>query len=168
MSRDIEALLRRWSGMVQAAARRFGFDAPTQDELEQDLRIRLWRALARQGENPRGLAASYVYDAAMSAATDLLRRQRRERRHVAIEVLDGSPSRSADPSVEIDDMVTALESALAGLSDDRRVAVRLHLDGRSRHEIAEVMGWSEARARNLLYRGLADLRLVLTGRRDPR
>jgi DNA-directed RNA polymerase specialized sigma24 family protein len=36
--------------------------------------------------------------------------------------------------------------------------VRMHLMGHSREEIARVLGWSEAKTRNLLYRGLADVR----------
>ncbi len=34
----------------------------------------------------------------------------------------------------------------------------MYLAGYSREEVAKVMGWSEAKTRNLLYRGLADLR----------
>jgi RNA polymerase sigma-70 factor (ECF subfamily) len=38
----------------------------------------------------------------------------------------------------------------------------MYLAGHPREEIAEVLGWSEAKTRNLLYRGLADLRARLT------
>jgi len=48
-----------------------------------------------------------------------------------------------------------------GLAPPRRAAVRLYLDGYRREEIAELLHWSDARTRNLLYRGLADLRTVL-------
>jgi RNA polymerase sigma-70 factor (ECF subfamily) len=34
----------------------------------------------------------------------------------------------------------------------------MHLLGHPREEIARVMGWTEAKTRNLLYRGLAELR----------
>jgi RNA polymerase sigma-70 factor (ECF subfamily) len=37
----------------------------------------------------------------------------------------------------------------------------MYLDGYRRDEIAELMKWSDAKTRNLLYRGLADLRSVL-------
>jgi RNA polymerase sigma-70 factor (ECF subfamily) len=45
------------------------------------------------------------------------------------------------------------------------VAVRYHLSGYDREDIARSLGWSEARTRNLLYRGLDDLRrrLVVMG-----
>ena len=34
----------------------------------------------------------------------------------------------------------------------------MYLAGYSGEEVAQVMGWTEAKTRNLLYRGLADLR----------
>ena len=39
--------------------------------------------------------------------------------------------------------------------------MRLHLQGYHRDEIAGLLGWSEAKTRNLLYRGLDDLRALL-------
>jgi len=44
------------------------------------------------------------------------------------------------------------------LSTDRRIAVRFHLSGYDRNDIARSLVWSEARTRNLVYRGLDDLR----------
>jgi RNA polymerase sigma-70 factor (ECF subfamily) len=161
MSADIEALLQRWSGIVRSAARRYGFNPPEEDELTQDLRIRLWRALSRQGENRGGLAASYVYQAAMSAATDLLRRRRRDRRHVGLDAEVAAPPGTGVASPSSSDILDVLDAALQALGPDRRVAVRLHLEGKSRDEIAVITGWSEARTRNLLYRGLTDLRASL-------
>ena len=38
----------------------------------------------------------------------------------------------------------------------------MYLAGYPREEIAELMGWTEGKTRNLLYRGLADLRARLT------
>ena len=37
----------------------------------------------------------------------------------------------------------------------------MYLAGYDREEIAELFGWTEAKTRNLLYRGLADLRARL-------
>jgi DNA-directed RNA polymerase specialized sigma24 family protein len=47
------------------------------------------------------------------------------------------------------------------LSDNRRRAVGLYLEGMASQEIATLLGWSEPKARNLLYRGLSDLRAQL-------
>ncbi len=40
----------------------------------------------------------------------------------------------------------------------------MYLAGYERREIADLLGWTEAKTRNLLYRGLADLRETLTTR----
>lgn len=55
-------------------------------------------------------------------------------------------------------------TAVDTLAPARRVAVRMYLSGYEREEIAELLGWSEAKTRNLIYRGLADLRRCLTER----
>ena len=47
------------------------------------------------------------------------------------------------------------------LAESRRAVVRMHLAGYERAEIGDLLGWSEAKTRNLLYRGLADLRQIL-------
>ena len=42
-----------------------------------------------------------------------------------------------------------------------RDAVGLHLEGLTTHEIADLLGWNEPKARNLVYRGLNDIRRCL-------
>jgi RNA polymerase sigma-70 factor (ECF subfamily) len=44
----------------------------------------------------------------------------------------------------------------------RRSVVKMYLSGYAREEIADLLGWTEPKTRNLLYRGLADLRDELT------
>lgn len=55
-----------------------------------------------------------------------------------------------------------LGQALDALTPTRQPVVRMYLAGYNSTEIAEVFGWTEAKARNLLYRGLEDLRARLT------
>jgi DNA-directed RNA polymerase specialized sigma24 family protein len=58
----------------------------------------------------------------------------------------------------------ALAAALAGLAPDRARAVRAHLAGWSVQEIMELTGWTYQRTRNLVARGMADLRSALLAR----
>jgi DNA-directed RNA polymerase specialized sigma24 family protein len=51
--------------------------------------------------------------------------------------------------------------ALAQLPENRRRAVGLHLQGLTTAEIGALLGWSEPKARNLVHRGLKDLRQSL-------
>ena len=56
------------------------------------------------------------------------------------------------------------EAFVDELDEPRNVVVRLHLSGYHRDEIAQLLGWTEPKVRNLLYRGLEDLRALLLAR----
>jgi RNA polymerase sigma factor (sigma-70 family) len=162
----IEAAIERWGGLIRQAAFRHGLGGADLDEVVQDLRIRVWRALDRPNEKNPVESASYMYRAAMSAAVDLLRRRRSGPlgRPVGLEaVRDTLPAGRGEAPGDETDQVEALGRALERLLPERRVAVRLHLEGKDRSAIAEYTGWSEAKTRNLLYRGLADVKQILAG-----
>ncbi|MGQ0646806.1 MAG: RNA polymerase sigma factor [Gemmatimonadaceae bacterium] len=164
LSQRIEGLVTRWSGAIQRAGRQYGLSRADLDEVTQDVRLRLWRLLEREGPAPASVNATYAYRAATSAAIDLVRRDRISRSGSMI-ALDDVPPPSAPNDT---DLLQRLAEALEHLQRSRRVAVRLHLDGRSLGEIARVLGWTPAQARNQVYRGLGDLRRVLTMEGEPR
>jgi RNA polymerase sigma-70 factor (ECF subfamily) len=105
-----------------------------------------------------------VYRAAASAAVDLIRRRRaRPEDPMPDAVMDATP---APPrSTEHAELLDAVERAVEAITPSRRPVVRMYLAGYRQDEIAGLMGWSEPKTRNLLYRGLADLRerLVAAG-----
>lgn len=163
LSREVEGLISRWAGVIVRAARQYGLDASEQDEVTQDLRLRFWALLERDSNSAPTINATYAMRAASSAAVDLVRRTRM-RRDATHEEL--SPEVAGAVTVE-DDLVARLSEAIETLIPSRRLAVRLHLDGRSLLEISRILKWSEAQARNQVYRGLADLKAQLregTGR----
>jgi RNA polymerase sigma-70 factor (ECF subfamily) len=137
------------------------------DDVEQEARIRLWKALER--EKTIDLPASYLYRVAVSAAIDAIRRARARREDRSDdpgplgepEVSLADPAPSPERRAEAHEIATAVARASAVLSPDRRTAVLLLLQGLNSREIARLSGWSEGRARNLAYRGLADLRRAL-------
>ncbi len=164
ISPAIEAAVVRWGGLIRRAATRHGLSGPDLDEVLQDLRIRLWRALERPAEKNPTESASYVYRVAMSASVDLLRRRRSGPlgKPVALELVSDSLLSAREPVDDEAAQVAALGRALEGLLPERRIAVRLHLDGKTPAEMAGLTGWSGPKIRNLLYRGLADLKTILT------
>jgi RNA polymerase sigma factor (sigma-70 family) len=162
-SAAIEDHIRRFADLLRYARRRQGLAPQDLDELIQEVRVRLWRARGT-GEKIAAVSSSYLYRTAMSAAVDLIRRRRHEFRQVSLS--DGEQAH-VDVSVEppgwegADDVSWAAKRALATLPRSRAVAVRMHLAGYSREEIGVILGWTEAKTRNLIYRGLADLRARL-------
>ena len=163
-SSTIEMVVSRFRAMVRSVGVRRGLADADLDEVMQEVRIRLWQA-GQAGKVIEELGSSYLYQVATSAALDLLRRRRAHGADRADDV-ERSTILAAAPSphdhVEARELADQIERAVETLSVERRVAVRFHLSGYDREDIARALGWSEAKTRNLLYRGLDDVRRRLT------
>ncbi|MBK9976313.1 MAG: hypothetical protein IPP20_00020 [Gemmatimonadetes bacterium] len=59
------------------------------------------------------------------------------------------------------ELATRVARALERVMASRRPVVRMYLAGYKPDEIAATFGWTTVNTRNLLYRGLADLRTEL-------
>jgi len=168
-SAAIACALARFGEAALRAGAAHGLSGADLDEVLQDVRIRLWRASAKPAKLET-LTAAYIYRAAASAAIDLLRRRRIRREQSLEGELPGehpaepAASASADDEVISAEMLEQVEDALQALVPNRRSVVRMHLQGYGREEIAALLRWSEAKTRNLLYRGLDDLRAELRAR----
>jgi len=163
ISDELESLVLRFARFASRIAHDRGLPHEDIDELLQELRVRFWRA---RKEGHLDLSANYVRRAAISAALDIIRRRRVDR-NVSLEDSEAGAhplaAAIAGPAELLDqsELSQRVASAVNGLAPSRRAAVRMYLDGYRREEIAELMKWSDAKTRNLLYRGLADLRAVL-------
>ena len=166
-----EQLLDRYAVLLRTIiARQCPRDLGIQvGDIEQEARLRLWRALER--EKNLSDPASYIYRIAVSTTIDAVRRvlARREEQLPMQEEHDDTPARefaaspdqAPDALAERREVMAKIAAAVAGLPENRRRAVELHLQGLTIPEIAELLGWSEAKARNLVYRGVDDLRGAL-------
>jgi RNA polymerase sigma-70 factor (ECF subfamily) len=134
-------------------------------EVEQEVLLRVWRTLERESE--LRAPASFLYRVVATALVDAVRRRRaRPEEQLMLESQDSSGSadepRAAAPNPEQaagrSELLALVERQIAALSDRRRLAVRLHLQGFDTTEIGRLAGWSEPTARNLVYRGLEQLR----------
>ncbi|HEV8600401.1 MAG TPA: sigma-70 family RNA polymerase sigma factor [Gemmatimonadales bacterium] len=166
-SSALEAVLRRFGRMVRSVGAKHGLDDRDLDEVVQDVRIRLWRA--RETGTIGALSSSYVYRTARSAILDLMRRRRLPREvlvpgndSLGVQLVhpDPAPDRSAEES----ELAATIHQAVDDLIESRRVPVRMHLLGYQSREIAARLGWSGPKTRNLLSRGMADLRERLRAR----
>ena len=170
----LNALLAEFGALLRASVARVcrPGSGVLPEEVEQEARIRLWKAL--EGEREITHPASYVVTIARTAAIDAMRRVRARREEPlrttgaaedSGDVGSGPVLRAWGPSPEDEasggEVARKVERALSGLAADRSRAVRLHLQGFTSDEIARLLAWTEPRARNLLYRGLRDLRAAL-------
>jgi len=166
LSAALEGVVARFAKMVRSVGARHGLSETDLEDVLQDVRIRLWRSCTTS-EQIQSLGASYVYRAATTAALDLLRRRRARGAGVTDSVDEHYDRLAADDkaSDEMDarDLERQILIVLDTLPLSRRSVLRMYLSGYEREEIAELLGWSEAKTRNLLYRGLADMRKGLIG-----
>lgn len=162
VSPALEALVQRFRVMVRSVSVRHRLPQEDFEEIVQEVRIRLWRAFPSSEQISR-LGASYVYRTATTAALDLMRRRRARGGEITDSMDERTESfatlaRSPHAQLESDQAVGGIMEAVDALIPPRRAVVRMFLNGYDREEIADALGWSEAKTRNLLYRGLADLR----------
>lgn len=160
LSATLEGVVSRFAKMVRSVGARHGLSESDLEDVIQEVRIRLWQA-CKTSEQIQALGASYVYQAATSAARDLLRRRRARSASLTDSVDEHSniaTSIAASDELDAKDLERQVLAVIETLPLSRRAVVRMYLSGYEREEIAELLGWSEAKTRNLLYRGLAGLR----------
>lgn len=125
--------------------------------------------LRGRGEQGRELSSFYLKRVAYSALVDEIRRLER-RRESPLETEEGEPLPLASPAPDPEKLQASrelgegIQDCLQGLLRQRQLAVTLYLQGVSVVEAAKLLGWALKQTRNLVYRGLADLRLCLQGK----
>jgi RNA polymerase sigma factor (sigma-70 family) len=165
VSASLEALVARFGRMVRRVGYDHGLTDADVEEVVQEVRIRIWKARA---DTVGELQAAYIHRTAVSAALDIIRRRRSEARFGSSDpeddVVTTDRTLDAQRGLEVAEMEAGVAQMVETLAPPRRPVVRMYLQGYSREEIAELLGWSEGKTRNLLYRGLADLRSMLTAK----
>jgi RNA polymerase sigma factor (sigma-70 family) len=135
--------------------------AYARDDVRQEVAIALWKRL--QDETPIEHPTSYVYQVARREAIRIL--QREARRYCEMpEDSDAAPSSDSGPfgRLEVAELRARLNGALGSLAPERRQAVRAHLMGFNIREIMAMRGWTYQTARNLVARGMAEVRAILS------
>jgi RNA polymerase sigma factor (sigma-70 family) len=167
--RDIESILGSYGRFLRAAISRVCPAELRSDlhDIEQEARIRLWKALESEKEI-RDLP-SYIYRIAATTTIDAIRRAKALREE-PLRVQEGdedegatlpAPGASPETITVQRNQTEKVREAVARLPDNRRRAVSLYLQGMDFQEVGRLTGWTDAKARNLIYRGLDDLRREL-------
>jgi RNA polymerase sigma-70 factor (ECF subfamily) len=149
---------------------RYGLDP---EDILQDVKIRIWK-LIRNEKNIFNYA-SYIKKIVNSSVIDQLRKFRREEglfnheKQTRIAEMELAYNKEVSRNKNLEETVGR---ALEKLIDSRRQVVKLYLLNLTIQEIAGFLNWSQNKTRNLLYRGLSDLKELLRGmeseHEDPR
>jgi len=160
--REFEDLLNRFADFIRIHIQKYnlynyGLDP---DDISQDVRIKIWRLL--HSEKNISNYPSYIKKIVNSSVIDQLRKLRREEGIFSHE--KQVAERELAYSIELSRLRTLEETvgkAVDSLIDTRRQVVKLYLLNLSIQEIASYLNWSTDKTRNLLYRGLSDLKKIL-------
>jgi len=161
---ELEALLGQFNGLMKVQIYkfnpgRFGLDP---EDISQEIKIKLWKVLSR--EKKIANFPSYLRKVVNSSVIDMLRKYKREEGVFIHERQKRISEMRDDYLAEIsanEYLRERLAEAVSSLIESRRKAVKLFLLDMTIEEIAAFYNWSRDKTRNLLYRGLADLKRIL-------
>ena len=139
------------------------------NDVQQEALLRLWRAVEAEREIHQ--PASYLWRAVSSAVCDARRRVAARREEPLDSGADQdaprewkAPGPTPERTAAQHEVFRATDEFLQGLNDQHRRAVKLHLQGFSTQEIADLLGFTEPKARNIVYRTMGALRQELEQR----
>ena len=168
-SGDIAAfdqLVHRWDRRIQGAVYRLIGNHEEARDLSQEAFLKAYRALGSFKKEAR--FSSWLYQIAINATRDRLRRRRRVT-DLSLDELDGGAEaalRDARPSalelMESNDLSRAVAAAMAALPEEQREVVILkEYEGLTFPEIAVALDAPLSTVKTRLYRGLTQLRARL-------
>ena len=162
--KEFEAIINKFSRFVKANIQKFnvqksGIDP---DDISQEVKIKIWKIL----ENEKNIKnyASYIRKVVDSSVIDKLRRLKREKviylyeKYKWISEYKSSYFRKISCDNKEKDIIS---EAVESLIESRRKVVKLFLLNMTTEEISTFLKWSKDKTRNLLYRGLSDLKKSL-------
>lgn len=148
---------------AQVRKHRIGRIGVETDDILQEIRVKLWKTL--RNEKNIHYYASYIKKIVETSVIDFFRKYKREEGVYFYEknlrIAEQARRYEADYVFGGMDMKDIVGMAVERLIPTRRNIVRLYLLDMTIDEIALHFHYSQSKTRNLLYRGLKDLRKIL-------
>lgn len=163
-SKEFEAIINKFSIFIKAQIQKFnpqknGIDS---DDIIQEVKIKIWKIL--DDEKKIMNYASYIKKIVDSSVIDKLRKLKREEGVLNYErqKIVSEKQRHYRTEISLDkNLKKIIAQSVDSLMESRRKVVKLFLLNMTIDEIATLFNWSKDKTRNLLYRGLTDLKNIL-------
>ncbi|HOP60676.1 MAG TPA: sigma-70 family RNA polymerase sigma factor [Candidatus Saccharicenans sp.] len=147
------------SHILKYNLQRFGLDA---EDLVQEIKLKVWKII--DDEKTINCPPSYLKKVIESAVIDQIRRIRKEEEIFYSErqkLISEIEPRGSSYNEQFGSLKELMIKAADRLLDSRKTVVKLYLLNMSLPEISDYLNYSQAKTRNLLYRGLEDLKTIL-------
>jgi RNA polymerase sigma-70 factor (ECF subfamily) len=161
---EFESVIGRFSIFIRAQIQKYNLQKNGIDpeDIIQEVKIKIWKIL--KDEKKIKNYASYIKKIVDSSVIDKLRKLKREeeilnyeRRKIISEV-----RKNYRTEISLDkNLKKFIAQSVDSLLESRKKVVKLFLLDMTIAEIAALFHWSKDKTRNLLYRGLNDLRKSL-------
>jgi len=163
---EFEALLERFSSSIKGSVIKLGLEKRGIDpeDIIQEVKIKIWRTFGH--EKNIALYSLYIQRTINSILVDQIRKMRRQERLILHEKekLMSEERESLGTLPAGNNYREMVGAAADSLMESRRTVVKLFLMDLTVEEISSSLKWSRDKTRNLLYRGLADLKEILMER----
>jgi RNA polymerase sigma-70 factor (ECF subfamily) len=161
-----EQLLEKFSFSIRASVLKYGLEKRGIDpeDVIQEVKIKIWKKFVREKEI--SFCSSYIQRIVNSTLIDHIRRIRRQEKLILHEKEKLLFEETPIPKNPVKRSISRelLSEVADSLMESRRKVVKLFLMDLSLDEISSTLKWSKDRTRNLLYRGLSDLKEKLKER----
>lgn len=165
---EIDSRIAEFSKLIKSVIMKLSphIDRMDLDDIEQEIKIKIWKELMKSEKKINNLG-SYIWKVSYTTACRMLKDLSKQN-IIPINESTGDHELYTKQKNDLDDqpdfqfekteLYEAIEKSVELLKDSRRQVIKLYLLGMNRNEISSFYGWSQDRVRNLLYRGLDDLR----------
>jgi RNA polymerase sigma-70 factor (ECF subfamily) len=162
--KEFDVVINKFTRFIKGNIQRFNLpkEGIDPDDVFQEVRIKIWKLL--NDEKKIISYSSYIKKIVDSSVIDHIRKMRRERglllkqKHKTISEWKSAYEIETNFDRNLQKVVS---ETVDSLLESRRKVVKLYLLNLTIEEIATYFCWSRDKTRNLLYRGLSDLKKAL-------
>jgi RNA polymerase sigma factor (sigma-70 family) len=170
----IERVINEFSSLIRSAIRKTSpsVDPFQMDDIEQEVKIKIWKEIIKSEKKILNLG-SYIWKVTYTTTCRIMKTLSMERKMAwsqseesqdFVENTARDNGSSPNHHLEKKELMEIIKETIDSLIESRRAVLKLYFIGMDQPEITEYFGWSEGKVRNLLSRGLEDLRKALQER----
>lgn len=136
------------------------------EDIEQEITIKLWQEF-RKSEKKIRRPYSYIWRVAYTTTSRMMQKLSKERaltvppETAEQEILYQQQDNPVENMAAKEEWRSLLDHSIDSLPVSRGKVLKLHLMGMNIEEIAACLNWTAHKVRNLLYRGIGDLKKKL-------
>jgi len=162
--KEFDVVLNKFTQTIKGNIKKFNLtkEGIDPDDIFQEVRIKIWKLL--NDEKKIINYSSYIKRIVDSSVIDHIRKMRRERGLISQQMHKTIAEWKSPYEIEHvygQNIKKMVSTGIDSLIESRRKVVKLFLLNLTIEEIAALFNWSRDKTRNLLYRGLSDLRKIL-------